>query len=825
MVFRKTSLFLVLSFVWGITMLFGQVPGVRKTNGQPAFPNVPIAHDTIMPELRISFALTINGKPMGEIDAGVWHNEAILEKEPAARLLIDYLRPDIYSTIFDTIFKGLTWLSAEDFAITGIAFEFDPAELTISITIPPEYAPVVDIDFVPEQVPNYKPILRPAPFSGFIQNESNLQVSSSSDSTLFFSTKLYSMIDIMGTHLFGSGYVSLSQTSSSYYFDSIYALWNDNARKLQISLGMISAPGTGFQSQPSLYAISFASVENQRYLVRQGFIDDKTEFTIHKLAKVTVEVNGRPIRQVLLAPGNYRILDLPFTTGLNEFILRIEETDGNVQVLRRIVPRDGNILQVGTSEFAFSAGTSTTDWSEFFASGYYLYGFSPTFSGGINLQSDKRSAMGGLTWVSALPIGTLNGSASVVGRWDGWGEMFAPAASVSYLFSMPEKDYIPSLGISANYRGLGFESPGTSAPTGSAPDAFFSLSANLYSKIFARTGTSIGYSFTLTESAPPTMTHGLYASISQSFIRGGNVNLSGQLSFPASGTPTFSAILAFSIMPKDIYQRSFNYLQTSEGSTSLGILDKTSAFGQVFDVNLNASNLLPGSKNDSSVGLGIRNNSDYIDVSASGTLSYANSTNTYSGSGYAQLRTTMAFVGNHVAFTRQIPDSFLLITSSPAMKNGAVSYKLSSGSQYLAKHGQNVVVPLTSYTTAVLSTDLVEASLNLNPRHPFVVVSPAYRSGILFESDVVKRYIITGRLIDQNGKPIAYLPGDVYDIGGSLETSTFTDELGKFDIYDILPGMYRVEWPEGYGSTQFELPETESDSIDLGDIKVHIETK
>ncbi len=215
----------------------------------------------------------------------------------------------------------------------------------------------MDIDFVPEQVPNYKPILRPAPFSGFIQNESNLQVSSSSDSTLFFSTKLYSMIDIMGTHLFGSGYVSLSQTSSSYYFDSMYALWNDNARKLQISLGMISAPGTGFQSQPSLYAISFASVENQRYIVRQGFIDDKTEFTVHKLAKVTVEVNGRPIRQVLLAPGNYRILDLPFTTGLNEFILRIEETDGNVQVLRRIVPRDGNILQVGTSEFAFPRGS------------------------------------------------------------------------------------------------------------------------------------------------------------------------------------------------------------------------------------------------------------------------------------------------------------------------------------------------------------------------------------------------------------------------------------------------------------------------------------
>jgi outer membrane usher protein FimD/PapC len=825
MVLRRTALFLVLNLALGIPLLFGQTPAVKKTNNLPAGSNVPIAHDTIMPELTISFALTINGKPMDEIDAGIWNNEAIIKKDLAARLLFDYLRPDIYSTIFDTLFKGLTWLSAEDFAIAGIAFEFDSVELTIGITIPPEYTPVVDIDFVPEQVPNYKPILRPAPFAGFIQNESNLQVSNSSESTLFFSTKLYSMVDILGSHLFGSGYISLSQTSSSYYFDSLYALWEDNARKFQVSLGMITIPGTGPQTQPLLYAISLASVEDQRYIVRQGLIDDKTEFTIHKLAKVTVEVNGRPIRQVLLAPGNYRILDLPFTTGLNEFVLRIEETDGNVQILRRIVPRDNNILQVGASEFALSAGASTSDWNEFLGSGYYLYGFSPTFSGGINLQADKRSAMAGITWISALPIGTLNGSASVVGRWDGWGEMFAPAASVSYLFSIPERDFIPSLGISAIYQGYGFASPNISAPTDSAPDAYFSLSANLYSKIFAQTGASLGYSLTRTESSSPTMTHGIYASISQTFKTGGNATLSGQCSIPASGTPTFSAMLAFSIMPKDIYQRSFNYLQTSEGSTSVGILDKISALGQMFDVNLNANNLLPGSGDDGSVSLGIRNNSDYFDASASGTLSHEKSTDTYYTTGYAQFRTTMAFVGSHIAFTRQIPDSFLLITSAPTMKDEIASYKLSTGSQYLAKHGQNIVVPLTNYTTVVLSTDLIGSALNLNPRHPFVVVSPAYRSGILFESDVMRRYMITGRLADQNGKPIGYLPGDVYDIGGSLETSTFTDESGRFDIYDILPGTYRIEWPEGYGTTQFELPETENDSIDLGDIVIPIETK
>jgi len=821
---KKIPLLVLLLLLVGMSLLFGQNSEDKRVQNQ--LPNVPIAHDTITPEFTISFMLRINDKTIGEIDAGVWHDEAIIEKKLAASVLIDYLRPDIYSTIFDTLFKSLSWLSAEDFAIAGITFAFDSSELSISITIPPEYAPVVDIDFVPEEVPNYKPILRPAPFAGFIQDETNLQVSTTSGNSLLFSTTLYSVINILDTHIFSSGYVSLSGTTKTYYFDSLYALWENNAQQMHVSLGMITIPGTGFQSQPQLYAISLSSIENHRYIVRQGFIDDTTEFTIHKLAKVTVEVNGRPIRQVLLAPGNYRILDLPFTTGLNEFVLRIEETDGNVQVFRRLIPRDNDILQVGTSEFALSAGTSTSAWDEFFASGYYLYGFLPTFSGGFNLQADKRSAMAGLTGTVALPIGSVNGSVSLVGRWDGWGEMFAPAASISYLFSRPEKDYIPSLGIHGSYRGYGFSTPNTSAPSGSTPDAYFTLSANLYARIFTRTGVSIGYSFSRTESSPPSMTHGVHASISQNFRAGGNLSLSGQLSIPASGTPTFSALLAFSIIPKDTYQRSFNYLHTSSGETSLAILEKTPVFGSLYDVSLNASNLLPGSKDNSSISLGVRTNSDLFDAGVSGTLGYSTSTNTYYANGYLQLRTTMAFVGSHIGFTRQIPDSFLLI-SAPKVKEDEVvsSYKVNNGVQYLAKRGQNIVIPLTNYTTTVISSDLVGTSLNLTPRYPFVVVSPSYRSGILFQSDVIRRYMITGRLVDQNGKPIAYLPADVYDIGGSLVTSTFTDETGRFDIYDILPGKYSIEWPEGYGAIQFELSETEEDSIDLGDTVIHTNTK
>ena len=788
----------------------------------------PIIREAVIPELEIQFSISINGKPIGDIDTGIWHNEPVLKKEVASRLLINYLRPDIYSVIFDTLFDELDWLTAKDFSIAGISFEFSELLLSLSITIPPEYSPVIDIDFVPEQFQNYKPILRPAPFAGFIQNESNFQVSDFSDGTALFSTRLNSMIDIKGAHLFADALLSYAFGSSqgfSWNLDSAYVLRDSTAKHSRAKIGKINIPGVSNQSQPSLYAMSLESLEDRQYIVRTGYIDNQTEFSIRKTARVSVEVNGKPIRQVLLEPGNYRILDLPFTTGLNEFVLRIEEIDGNVQVFRRTIPREANIMQPGTSRYALSAGTSHIDFSEFLASGYYLYGFSPTFSGGINLQVDKRSVMGGLTFSTALPIGTLNGSSSIVGRWDGWGHVISPAATLSYLFIIPSKTYVPTWGISATYRGEGFFPPNVSSPTGTVPNALLSLSTNLYTKIFGNAGLGLSYSLYYTMSSPAKITQDVFASISTTIAPGGNLSISGRLSFPESSKPAFSMNLSFIIIPKGDKPRILSFMQSSGGQTNIGISDKLNMLGKVFDTNFGATNLLLGSSNDSSMSLGIRNSSEYFDVSANGNFSYSPSSASYSLGGNAQFRSTMGFAGTHIAFTRQIPDSFLLITASPELRGKTVLYKINNGTQYLEMRGRNVIIPIQSYETAILSTDLVGTELNISPRYSFVTISPAFRSGILFESDIIKQYIITGRLINQESKPITYLPGDVFDLGGSLVTSTFTDELGKFEIYDILPGSYQIRWPEGYGISQVELPETEEDRIDLGDIMLHIENK
>lgn len=794
--------------------LHAQLPGLKA-------PSPPASHDSIKPELVIPFMLSIDGKPYGEFETGILGDQAILEKSRIAPILLNYLRPDIYSVIFDSVFDGISWLTADDFASVGISFSFNQSELTVSIDIPPEYYPIIDIDFVPEQVYNYKPILRPAPFSGWLQADTSMKIDTSSWSSFLLSSRLTSMIDLYGTHLYGTATISASTFRTSFQPGDVYFLWNSRAIASQIWLGQFIPPGIANQTRSTLWGIAAESSETQKYIVRQGLLDDLTEFTLKKPAKVSIEVNRRLVRTAVLQPGNYRLLDLPFTAGLNEFVIKIEETDGTVQVLRRIIPRENSVLPQGTTRYGLAAGVSPKDLSEFLASGYVLFGLSPALSTGIALQADKRSAMGGLTWAAALPIGTLNGWASLSGRWDGFtGQQFSGAAHMNYLFSYPTIEFLPSLGVSASYLGKGFLAPSLVPPSGSPPNGALSVSANLYSRLALRTGASIGISWSRSESTPATESTEIFGSLTQSFPGGGNLSLSARYRIPSWGTPECTALLMFSIVPKEDVPRSLTFVQPLDDQGSLSLNDRLYLFGKIFNFGLNASNPLPGSGEDASWSIYLSNSSNFFDATASGILDYDADAEAYRGEASLQFKTTVLFVGPHLALSRQIPDSFVLVTSSPELKKEPAVYKLTTGSQFAAMRGGNFALFLPSYRDAVLSVDLIEASLELSPKIPFALVSPGYRSGILFRSEAVKRSRITGRLVDASGKPVGYISGDIYDLGMSPIDATFTDEMGNFEIYDLLPGTYRIQWPDPYGTTTIELPEDAGELLELGDVQI-----
>ena len=95
-----------------------------------------------------------------------------------------------------------------------------------------------------------------------------------------------------------------------------------------------------------------------------------------------------------------------------------------------------------------------------------------------------------------------------------------------------------------------------------------------------------------------------------------------------------------------------------------------------------------------------------------------------------------------------------------------------------------------------------------SPRIQAALISPTYKSGTLYASDILRRYRVTGKLAGANGVVVGYVAGDLVDQAGTNLTSTFTDENGDFEIYDLVPGSYTIVWPDYIGTTTFELAET-----------------
>jgi hypothetical protein len=152
------------------------------------------------------------------------------------------------------------------------------------------------------------------------------------------------------------------------------------------------------------------------------------------------------------------------------------------------------------------------------------------------------------------------------------------------------------------------------------------------------------------------------------------------------------------------------------------------------------------------------------------------------------------------------------------MVNEKVYMRIDGSGSVISLRSRPVVLPISSYKPTVAYLDMPEASPDILPRYQAALLVPAYKSGLLYQTDILRRYLVTGRLVDALGSPIGYVAGDITDLGGSNIISTFTDEQGYFEVYDLLPGEYTIHWPGSIGTSSFLLEETPLGELTLGDV-------
>lgn len=166
----------------------------------------------------------------------------------------------------------------------------------------------------------------------------------------------------------------------------------------------------------------------------------RTTFSLDRDAIVEVEVNGVVTRTVQLRAGTYNLRDLPFTEGLNEVRLLIQDEAGRREIASFSRSFTTNLLEEGLSEFSFALGVPRTPSAGGFRygddlqfTGYFRKGVTQSVTLGLNAQADQRVQTVGGEAIWATRIGTFRieaaGSTSDAGEGFattlGWVKSFA----------------------------------------------------------------------------------------------------------------------------------------------------------------------------------------------------------------------------------------------------------------------------------------------------------------------------------------------------------------------------------------------------------------
>jgi outer membrane usher protein len=790
---------------------------ILALSGFPAFSQniaatgLPLDQPALVPDFTGIISLSVNGTPRGDIEAGILGDEPLLQVEFLKGLLSNNIRPDIYDTIFNVVLANLTWAGKDELSLVGMGWAWDPNSILLDIIVPPSYGPIQDIDTSPLYTVNLKPIFKPEPVSGFFNFDLNATADYSSDTPFYsFDTTAKGTVNVLDWVAEISGTARAAEGIWNYSLNSWRILHDFPWVNGRLYAGRVPSPGLSYQSQPEILGLTLNHEEILKYKVKPGFYELFSEFTLESTSIVRIILNNAVYRTVTLNPGNYRLLDLPFASGLNEFILEIEDQNGQIQRRNAFIPRESNLLVVGNSEYSVSAGVGRLEMDQPFVTGYFRYGFTPRFTAGFMGQADLRSALAGGSAVMATEIGSFTGALALMGAWDGRDIPFSGASTLQYRFVIPGSEYMPAIGMSAEYVAPGFAAPSPSA-TFTPASSSLRLGGQMGGKLARVTSYSTSIYWSKVWDGSDNRQANINLSLNQSLGSGTSMSIISNVGLKPTSTPEITVTLMLFILPKNKPGRSMSFIQTNDGGNNISYIDKLDILGGL-DFGLRSQDLLPGSPDPSTMGLSLRKSFDWLDTAVAADLAYG-------GGGDPALRfqasgsTALAFAGRHLGITRQVDDSFVIFAPAKDMAEQNVYMRVEESGSVVSRNARTVILPLTSYKATAAYMEMPEAPPDILPRIQAALLAPHFRSGILYASDILRRYSVAGTLELPDGAVAEYIAGDIVDASGTNLTSTFTDELGNFEVYDLLPGTYTIYWPDFVGYTTFEVPESEESRV------------
>jgi len=772
-----------------------------------------------VPEGEAIISLNINREHYGDVEARIDLDDPFIKVELLREALASSFSEAQMKRVFSGILSKLEWAGIADLETAGIIGQWDMETLTYSIFTPGEYTTLKGLDFSPQTPFDDKNWLKPPFVSGVVNfNVTGTANITQAGTTLPAAVSANALLNIFSVAIESSGSMTYSSPTWSWYFSNARAVYDLPGIEGRLYAGMVGGEGIGYQSRPEIYGISLHNIENFSRYDRN--YSPSTSFTLQKPSTVRIKINGNVVRSMNLDMGNYRIYDLPFAYGLNDFELEVDEgksAEGTIiyRPAKKYVSVETGLLVGGKTDYGFSAGIGRSEPTQPFISAFLRHGFQSDLTIAGNIQADARSILTGLGVVSGTDIGGIIFNAGALTSWDGRADPFAFSVDLEYHFSLPAKPKAPGFGVAFGYSSKGFSVP-QPISTITIPDAVLSASTHFGGSISRTTsyGMSAQWKRILSSSLSDTAT--IATNMGFAISKNAALTLSAGVTFVTGEDPDYS--LAFALNASDPRKpgRQIGYTQPNDGTTAITFNDQLPFLDDI-GYGLRFSNPLGGVSENSSIALSSGFDTQFFTLSGTGGISYGGLLPSPSGIITTNLSTALSFAGSSFAISKPLYDSFIVFDPDKTTGRMPVAFTVDTGAR-LISHGFPVAAPLGSYRKQRVSMDFPEADADVSATIPQIALSSGYRSGFLFKAGLERRFYVSGYLIDASGKPISFVAGDVMKDDGTMLDQTFTDDAGMFQVFGLTNGTYSILWPEEVGVSTLFLTEEADGLVEVGQI-------
>lgn len=712
--------------------------------------------------------------------------------ESLARAMEDIVLPEHLEPLKDKR-DQLGYLVAQDFDGLGWSLRFDESNVAVEADIPMSFRKVKDYALRSRRPKPYGQRIEPSKVSAI------LNMSGAQDyraGSVAANGRQPAVFNFQGA----ANLSSIVLEADASYYEKAQRPWVRNDTRLvkdwqtkavRFTLGDMHTRPSGFQSAPAMGGLSVARDFSIRpYDVVQS--SGTAAFTLTSDSKVEFYVNDQLVETRNLPSGPYRLSDFPVSTGANDIMLRITDKFGRVEEIKIPFFYASTLLAEGLHAFSYNLGflTQVNSGVRHYETKVpvvtlsHSYGLTSMTTIGMNAQGSKKQTQAGVESIVATPLGNfqVKGASSHIKETSKRGYAGTLQYDVAAAEAQRARNFTLQWSVFSKY----FSSLATLEPINTISNRVSArYSQEIYGGIYGALSST-------------------YAFYRDSAGRENTQNIGLSKSYRDGLSLTMDVSRAKRAQVKT-EKRLMVGLRWS-------IPNSRHSVGGDYQSHLNAKRVRWNYASRAGVGGFGASASAYeakMEKSADAHLDYtANrfitsmSHERASHEGRASDRTTMnlrtalVLADGHVALSRPVNDSFVIVAPHKTLKDQTLRIN-ASGNQYAAQNdflGSAVLPDVTSYNINSVSLDRSQIPIGYEVENDSYYVEPTYRRGGVVKVGTDAVVVLKGQLLDDKNQPLGLASGELFSLDEPERTSIlfFTNRKGYYAAEGLKPGKYKV---------------------------------